>query len=157
MRRALGTLPELVDVNTDQEDRGIQTSLVIDRDTASRMGITTRMVDTTLNNAFGQRIVSTIYNPLNQYRVVMEAAPEFWQDQAFKLRGPTALPGCGDLCFRFHGTIAEAEAMLRDAGLTPEFGPVKQRGGADGGQRQGESIYVRDPDGNLLEFMTYPE
>ncbi len=80
VRRALGTLPELVDVNTDQEDRGRQTSIVIDRDTASRMGVTARMVDTALNNAFGQRIVSTIYNPLNQYRVVMEAAPEFWQD-----------------------------------------------------------------------------
>jgi multidrug efflux pump len=59
--------------------KGLQTSLVIDRDTASRLGVTPRMIDATLNNAFGQRIVSTIYNPLNQYRVVMEAAPEFWQ------------------------------------------------------------------------------
>ena len=79
VRRALGQLPELVDVNTDQEDRGLQTSLTIDRDTAAKLGITPRMIDTTLNNAFGQRQVSTIYNPLNQYRVVMEAAPEFWQ------------------------------------------------------------------------------
>ncbi|MEK7877837.1 MAG: efflux RND transporter permease subunit, partial [Pseudomonadota bacterium] len=79
VRRALGQLPELADVNTDQEDRGLQTSLVIDRDTAAKLGITPRMIDTTLNNAFGQRQVSTIYNPLNQYRVVMEAAPEFWQ------------------------------------------------------------------------------
>lgn len=79
VRRALGQLPELVDVNTDQEDKGLQTSLVIDRDTAAKLGVTPRMIDTTLNNAFGQRQVSTIYNPLNQYRVVMEAAPEFWQ------------------------------------------------------------------------------
>jgi len=79
VRRALGELPELLDVNTDQEDRGLQTSLTIDRDTAAKLGITPRMIDTTLNNAFGQRQVSTIYNPLNQYRVVMEAAPEFWQ------------------------------------------------------------------------------
>ena len=79
VRRALGDLPELVDVNTDQEDRGLQTSLVIDRDTASKLGVTTRMIDATLNNAFGQRQVSTIYNPLNQYRVVMEVAPQFWQ------------------------------------------------------------------------------
>jgi multidrug efflux pump len=79
VRRALGNLPELVDVNTDQEDKGIQTSLVIDRDTASRLGVTPRMIDATLNDAFGQRQVSTIYNPLNQYRVIMEAAPEFWQ------------------------------------------------------------------------------
>ena len=46
--------------------------------------------------------------------------------------------------------------MLRDAGCEITFGPVQQRGGADGGQRRGTSIYTRDPDGNLLEFMTYP-
>jgi multidrug efflux pump len=79
VRRALGELPELVDVNTDQEDKGLQTSLVIDRDTAAKLGVTPRMIDATLNDAFGQRQVSTIYNPLNQYRVVMEAAPQFWQ------------------------------------------------------------------------------
>ena len=79
VRRALASLPELADVSTDQQDRGLQTSLVIDRDTASRLGITPRMIDAVLNNAFGQRQVSTIYNPLNQYRVVMEAAPEYWQ------------------------------------------------------------------------------
>ncbi|MBS0337760.1 MAG: multidrug efflux RND transporter permease subunit [Proteobacteria bacterium] len=79
VRRVLSQLPEIVDVNTDQEDKGLQTTLVIDRDTASRLGVTPRMIDATLNDAFGQRIVSTIYNPLNQYRVVMEAAPEYWQ------------------------------------------------------------------------------
>jgi len=84
VRNALADLPELADVNTDQQDKGLQTSLVIDRDTASRLGVTTRMIDATLNDVFGQRIVSTIYNPLNQYRVVMEAAPQYWQ-------GPEAL------------------------------------------------------------------
>jgi multidrug efflux pump len=79
VRRALGDLPQLVDVNTDQEDKGLQTSLVIDRDSAAKLGVTPQMIDATLNDAFGQRQVSTIYNPLNQYRVVMEAAPEFWQ------------------------------------------------------------------------------
>jgi len=79
VRRALGDLPQLVDVNTDQEDKGLQTTLVIDRDTASKLGVTPQMIDATLNDAFGQRQVSTIYNPLNQYRVVMEAAPQFWQ------------------------------------------------------------------------------
>jgi multidrug efflux pump len=82
IRQTLSTLPELVDVNTDQEDKGLQTTLVIDRDTAARLGVTTRMIDTTLNDAFGQRQVSTIYNPLNQYRVVMEAAPQYWQSPA---------------------------------------------------------------------------
>jgi len=79
VRLALADLPQLVDVNTDQEDKGLQTSLVIDRDTAAKLGVTPQMIDATLNDAFGQRQVSTIYNPLNQYRVVMEAAPEFWQ------------------------------------------------------------------------------
>ncbi|MFA5914323.1 MAG: multidrug efflux RND transporter permease subunit, partial [Burkholderiales bacterium] len=79
VRRALADLPQLVDVNTDQEDKGLQTTIVIDRDTAARLGVTPRMIDATLNDAFGQRQVSTIYNPLNQYRVVMEAAPQFWQ------------------------------------------------------------------------------
>jgi multidrug efflux pump len=79
VRRALGDLPQLADVNTDQEDKGLQTSLVIDRDTAGQLGVTPQMIDAALNDAFGQRQVSIIYNPLNQYRVVMEAAPEFWQ------------------------------------------------------------------------------
>jgi multidrug efflux pump len=76
---AMAQLPELVDVDTDQEDRGLQTTLVMDRDSAARLGITARMIDATLGNAFGQTPVSTIYAPLNQYRVIMEAAPRFWQ------------------------------------------------------------------------------
>ncbi len=79
IRQALTQLPELTDVNTDTQDKGLQTSLVIDRDAASRLGITAVAVDTTLNDLFGQRQVSTIYNPLNQYKVVMEAAPQYWQ------------------------------------------------------------------------------
>ena len=79
IRAALAQLPELVDVNTDQQDKGLQTSLVIDRDTASRLGISPSLIDATLNNNFGQRQVSTIYNPLNQYHVIMEAAPRYWQ------------------------------------------------------------------------------
>ena len=79
IRQAMSQLPELTDVNTDQQDKGLQTTLIVDRDAAARLGVTARMVDTTLNDAFGQRQVSTIYNPLNQYRVVMEAAPQYWQ------------------------------------------------------------------------------
>ena len=77
VRQALSQLPELVDVNTDQQDLGLQTSLVIDRDAVSRLGLSLATIDATLNDAFGQRQVSTIYNPLNQYRVVMEVAPQF--------------------------------------------------------------------------------
>jgi catechol 2,3-dioxygenase-like lactoylglutathione lyase family enzyme len=83
--------------------------------------------------------------------------PELWQNPTFKLKGPTASPGCGDLCFYFPGTIEEAQAYLQEAGCEIEFGPVEQRGGGKGGMRRGTSIYTRDPDDNLLEFMTYKE
>jgi len=76
---ALSKLPELADVNSNQQDKGEQIGLIVDRDMASRYGITQAMIDTTLNNAFSQRQVSVIYNPLNQYRVVMGLAPEYWQ------------------------------------------------------------------------------
>jgi multidrug efflux pump len=79
IKDAFNELPELTDVNTDEQDRGLQTSVTFDRNTASRMGITPALLDTTLNDYFGQRQVSTIYNPLNQYRVIMEAAPPNWQ------------------------------------------------------------------------------
>src|SRR5437773_6747179 len=79
IRQAMSQLHELVDVNTDQQDKGLQTSLVIDRDTAARLGVSPRLIDTTLNDALRQRQVSTIYSALNQYHVVMEAAPEYWQ------------------------------------------------------------------------------
>ena len=79
LRAALSKLPELADVNSDQQDKGMQTSITIDRDAAARLGVTVGNLDTTLNDAFGQRQVGVIYNPLNQYRVVMEFAPEFLQ------------------------------------------------------------------------------
>ena len=77
--QAMMQLHELADVNSDQQDNGTQISLIIDRDTAYRLGVTPSLIDSTLNDAFGQRQVSTIYNPLNQYKVVMEVAPEYWQ------------------------------------------------------------------------------
>ncbi len=75
----LRTLPQLRDQNSDQQDKGLQAKLVIDRDTASRMGITPQTLDNALYDAFGQRQVSTMYRPLNQYHVVMEVAPQFQQ------------------------------------------------------------------------------
>ena len=79
VRSALARLPELADVNTDQQEKGLQTSLVIDRDAATRLGVSVAAMDSTLNDAFGQRQISVIYNPLNQYWVVMELAPEHLQ------------------------------------------------------------------------------
>jgi multidrug efflux pump len=75
----LRSLPTVVDVNSDQQNKGLEASLAIDRATAARMGISAQLVDDTLYDAFGQRQVSTMYTQLNQYHVVMEAAPEFWQ------------------------------------------------------------------------------
>ena len=77
--KALSARPELADVNTDSQDKGQQVSLTVDRDTAARLGVSRALIDATLNDAFGQRQVSVIYNPLNQYHVVMELAPEYWQ------------------------------------------------------------------------------
>jgi multidrug efflux pump len=79
IRYAFSQLPELADVNTDAQDKGVQTTLTVDRDAAARYGLTPSAIDTALNDAFGQRQVSTIYNPLNQYKVVMEVAPQYWQ------------------------------------------------------------------------------
>src|SRR6202040_4460086 len=73
------TLPILTDVNSDQQNSGLQAALVVDRDSASRLGLTQQVIDDTLYDAFGQRQVSTMYTPLNQYHVVMEAAPQYWQ------------------------------------------------------------------------------
>jgi multidrug efflux pump len=77
---ALERLPQIADVNSDQEQKGLETRLVVDRATASRLGITMRQIDNTLYDAFGQRQVSTIYTPRNQYHVVMEVAPQYWQN-----------------------------------------------------------------------------
>jgi multidrug efflux pump len=72
----LNRLPEIRDANSDQQDRGLQAKLVVDRDSAARMGLSMQAVDDALNDAFGQRPVSTMYKGLNQYRVVLEVAPE---------------------------------------------------------------------------------
>ena len=79
LAEALQKAPEVTDVNSDQEERGLETNLVIDRDTAARLGLTMRQINDTLYSAFGQRPVSVIYSALNQYRVVMEIAPEYQQ------------------------------------------------------------------------------
>jgi hydrophobe/amphiphile efflux-1 (HAE1) family protein len=79
MLQKMRTMPGLMDVSSDQQNRGLEADLVIDRPTASRLGITPQQIDEALYDAFGQRQVSVIYTPLNQYHVVMEAAPAFWQ------------------------------------------------------------------------------
>ncbi len=79
LTEALQARPELADVNSDQQQGGLEAMVTIDRATAARLGIKPAQIDNTLYDAFGQRQVSTIYNPLNQYHVVMEVAPRYWQ------------------------------------------------------------------------------
>jgi multidrug efflux pump len=76
----LQSIPQITQVNTDQQNKGLETDITINRDTAARLGIDVAQIDNTLYDAFGQRQVSTVYNARNQYHVVMEAAPQYWQN-----------------------------------------------------------------------------
>jgi len=91
IRTALTKLPQLVDVNTDQQDKGIDVWVTLDRDSAARLGVNPKAMDLVLNDLFGQRQISTIYHPLNQYHVVMEAAPPYWQSS--DILAQTYVPG----------------------------------------------------------------
>ena len=93
VERQLRTLPDIADVNSDLQDKGLQSLIAFDRGTASRLGLSPQLIDETLYDAFGQRQVSIMYTPLNQYHVVMEVAPQFWQSAAalndIYVRSPT--------------------------------------------------------------------
>lgn len=82
-------------------------------------------------------------------------APALWQDSAFTLRGPTAQPGCGDFCFVWSGSMGELKATLQRADASIEEGPVERIGARHAGRAKGISVYTRDPDHNLLEFIVY--
>ena len=111
IKEALSDAPELLDVNSDSQDKGLQTTLTVDRDAASKLGITMQQIDSTLNNLFGQRQVSTIYNPLNQYKVVMEASPEYWQS-------PETLRNVQIMVPQADGTVSQVPLMV-----IAKFGP----------------------------------
>jgi len=95
VERQLRTLPDIADVNSDQQDKGLQSLVAFDRGTASRLGLSPQLIDDTLYDAFGQRQVSIMYTPINQYHVVMEVAPQFWQSSAalndIYVRSPTGM------------------------------------------------------------------
>jgi multidrug efflux pump len=83
MLEALRKIPIITDANSDQQNNGLQSVVTYDRDSAARFSISPQLIDNVLYDAFGQRQVSTMYTSLNQYHVVMEAAPRFWQDPEF--------------------------------------------------------------------------
>lgn len=80
-------------------------------------------------------------------------APPMWQNPDFELRGPTAAPGCGDLCFVWEGGSEALHTLLENAGIPIIAGPVA----LEGARGRGTSIYVRDPETNLLEFIVYDD
>lgn len=83
--------------------------------------------------------------------------PERWRSGKFILRGPTAVPGCGDFCFVWDGSVESLKTMLNQAGAKIIEGPIDRMGARNNGGAKGTSFYFRDPDSNLLEFMIYPE
>jgi hydrophobe/amphiphile efflux-1 (HAE1) family protein len=93
MLRELRTIPIIADVNTDQQNQGLQAFVNYDRATASRFSISPQLIDNTLYDAFGENQVSTMYTALNQYHVVMEVAPEFWQNPLFLRQTYVHSPG----------------------------------------------------------------
>jgi multidrug efflux pump len=115
---ALRQRPELQDVSSDQQDHGLATTLVIDRSTASRLGVTPQLIDDTLYDAFGQRQVSTIFTQLNQYRVVLEVKPKFQQN----------VEGLHDIYV--HGTsgaqVVPLDAVTREEATTAPLAIARQ-------------------------------
>ena len=107
----------LADVNSDQQNNGLEASLVYDRATASRLGITTQMIDDTLSDAFGQRQVSTMFTQLNQYHVVMEVQPQFWESPE-GLKEIYLHPTTSGTVATASGTVATASGTVATAGGT---------------------------------------
>ncbi|MGA2550967.1 MAG: efflux RND transporter permease subunit [Burkholderiaceae bacterium] len=118
VRQALTALPELVDVNTDQQDKGLQTSLLINRDQASRLLLNPSLIDATLNDLYGQREVSTIYEAINQYYVVMEAAPQYWQRPAILENTYISVPYATNLA-QAVPTFGSSSTSTSTSGLNP--------------------------------------
>jgi multidrug efflux pump len=164
---ALQDVPELEDVNSDQQDKGLQVDLKIDRPTAARLGLNVAQVNNTLYDAFGQRQVSTIYKEKNQYHVIMEVAPAFWQSPetlndvfvsttggsvsgtqstaaaggAFTATTVTAAPAASSTTTATTGAAADAAAAAADAVRNQQLNSVAV--GSRGGSSTGASISTR--------------
>jgi multidrug efflux pump len=112
MLAALRMIPILTDVNTDQQNHGLQTYVQYDRTSAARFGISSQLIDNTLYDAFGQRPVSTMYTSLNQYHVVMEAAPRYWQSPEILKKIYVISPGAGAVPLSAFARFAPEVAAL---------------------------------------------
>jgi multidrug efflux pump len=105
-------IPIISDVSSDQQNLGLQAMIQYDRGTAARFGVTPQLIDNTLYDAFGQRPVSTMYTPLNQYHVVMEVSPEFWQNPLFLRQIYVDSPGGEQVPMSAFATFASTTAPL---------------------------------------------
>ena len=112
MLQELRNIPVIADVSSDQQDRGLQSMVRYDRSTAARFGISSQLIDNTLYDVFGQRQVSTIYSALNQYHVVMEAAPEFLQSPQFLSQVYVRTPGGREVPLSALATFGPTTAPL---------------------------------------------
>ncbi|HVP00053.1 MAG TPA: multidrug efflux RND transporter permease subunit [Bryobacteraceae bacterium] len=112
MLEALRRLPLITDVNSDQQNNGLQSVVTYDRDTAARFGISPQLIDNTIYDAFGQRQVSTMYSTMNQYHVIMEAAPQYWQDPEFLKQIYVRAPGGQQVPISAFARFAPATAPL---------------------------------------------
>ena len=106
-----------------------------------------------VSDDFGKRLYSIHFG---DHKINFHT-PEIWQSGKFSLRGPTAQPGCGDFCFVWGATEAALHQLLGQLNADIEEGPVARLGGRNGGLDSGTSVYIRDPDKNLLEFIVYPD
>ncbi len=129
---ALQKRPEFADVNSDQQQGGLETDVGIDRDTAARLQLTPAAIDDTLYDAFGQRLVSTIYKPLAQYHVVMEVAPKYWQNadtlrQIWVSASPVTTSGTGSTQTIPTGTRSSAGTVPTTASARNQAATLAQQ------------------------------
>ncbi|HUA78584.1 MAG TPA: efflux RND transporter permease subunit [Acetobacteraceae bacterium] len=124
LEAALAHSPVLRDVNSDQQQGGLETNIDIDRSTAARLGVTPNQIDNTLYDAFGQRQVSTIYREMNQYHVVMEVAPQYWQSPTILKDiyvSTSGAPAAGTSTSGFAaGTVASSSSSLSAASIASD-------------------------------------
>ena len=167
---ALQDVPELEDVNSDQQDKGLEVQLQIDRQTAARLGLTATQIDNTLYDAFGQRQVSTIYKDKNQYHVVMGVAPAFWQSpetlrdifvstSGGAVSGTQASAGAGGTTVIANpaataGAASDAAAIAAEAVRNQQLNALTNsaRGGASTGASVSTRVATMVP---LSAFATY--
>jgi multidrug efflux pump len=131
---ALQRSPVIADVNSDQQQKGLETDVNYDRSTASRLGLTVGQIDSTLYDAFGQRQVSTIYNTLNQYHVVMEVAPRYWQSpETLRDIYISTAAGAASGTQSTNSTASAAAAATTTAGAGSAPGPTGTTGASGAG------------------------